>query len=145
MRFDSFHWLGAEGDYDGRPLLIRLREFPKEFPTSKYPERLNITWTMSEVDENGLPTDKEFSRLAAFENRLVVAVEADGQSVLVGALTCNAEKEFIFQTANTSEFLKRLTIMPQEKQRYPIKIERYCDPDWNYFEAVKSQLDHRIP
>lgn len=71
MRFDSFHWLGAEADYDGCPLLIRLREFPKEFPTSKYPERLNITWTMSEVDENGLPTDKEFSRLAAFENLLV--------------------------------------------------------------------------
>jgi Family of unknown function (DUF695) len=141
MDFDSLGWVGAEGDYDGRPLLIRLREFPEEFPTSKYPERLNITWTMSEVEQNGLPTEREFSRLASFEDRLIDAVEPDGQSILVGALTCNAEKEFILQTANVSEFLKRLTNMPQEKERYPIKIERYDDPDWSYFKSVMSQLD----
>ena len=67
MDFDSLTWVVAEGDSDGRPLFIRLREFPKEFPTSKYP--------------------------------------------------------------------KRLTNIPQEKERYPIKIERYDDPDWSYFEG----------
>jgi uncharacterized protein DUF695 len=96
---------------------------------------------MSEVDENGLPTEKEFSRLGVFEDRLIDAAEPDGQSVLVGALTCNAQKEFIFHTANASEFLKRLTNMPQEEKRYPIKIERYDDPGWNYFKAVVSQLE----
>ena len=141
MSFDSLTWVVAEGDYDGRPVLIRLRELPKEFPASKYPDRLNVTWTMSEVDENGLPTENEFSRLSDFEDRLIDAVEPDEQSILVGALTCNAEKEFIFQTANASEFLKRLTNMPQEKDRYPIKIERYEDPDWSYFKAVMSQLE----
>jgi hypothetical protein len=141
MDFDSIPWVGADGDYNGRPLLMRLRQFAKEFPASKYPQRLNVTWTMSEPDENGLPTDEEFHRLAAFENRLVEAVEPDEQSILLGALTCNGEKEFIFQTADPSEFLKRLTDMPQETERYPIIIEKYDDPDWDYFEAVMSQLE----
>lgn len=79
---------------------------------------------MSEVDENGLPTEKEFSILGAFEDRLIDAIEPDEQSILVGALTCNAEKEFVFQTTNASEFLKRLTNMPQKEDRYPIEIEK---------------------
>lgn len=139
MDFDSIPWLGADVDYNGRPLLIRLRQFAKEFPVSKYPERLNITWSMSEPDENGLPTDQEFERVAAFENRLVDAVEPDEQSILIGVLTCNGEKEFIFQTADPSEFLKRLTEMPQETERYPITIERYDDPEWDYFKDLSAQ------
>jgi hypothetical protein len=79
--------------------------------------------------------------LAIFENRLVDAVEPDEQSILVGALTCNGEKEFIFHTTDPSEFLKRLSNMPQETERYPVTIERYDDPDWTYFKAVMSQLD----
>ena len=140
MNFDSLPWVGAEADYDGRPLLIRLRQFPQGFPTAKFSQRLNVTWTMSQPDQNGLPTDQEFSKLAAFEDRLVNAVEPDEQSILVGALTCNGNKEFIFHTADPSEFLKRLTNMPQETERYPITIEKYDDPDWNYFHAVMSQM-----
>ena len=86
-------------------------------------------------------TDEEFQRWATFEDRLVEAVEPDEQSILVGALTCNGEKEFIFHTADPAEFPKRLTDMPQETERYPIIIERYDDPDWFYFKEVTSQLD----
>lgn len=141
MNLDSIPWTLWDGDYNGDALLIRLRNFPVEFPISKYPQRLNVTWTMYERDENGLPTDQEFERLRTFEDRLVNAVEPDEQSVLVGALTCNGEKEFIFQSKDPSEFLRRLTDMPQETERYPIVIESYDDPDWDYFKDVTSQIE----
>ena len=128
----------ADGDYNGHALLIRLREFPKDFPVSMYPQRLNVTWTMNE-HEIGLPTDHETERLTDFENRLVDAVEPDEQSILLGVLTCNGQREYIFQTADPAEFLKRLTDMPQETERYPIVIERYDDPEWDYFKDVTAQ------
>jgi Family of unknown function (DUF695) len=136
MNFDSLTWAGAESEYNNQLLLIRFREIPRAFPRSKYPERVNVFWEMGEVDENGLPTEDEFTRLETFENRLVDAVEPDAQSILVAALTCNGEKEFVFYTTEVSEFLQRLTNMPQEEERYPITIQKYDDPDWGYFDSV---------
>ena len=94
---------------------------------------------MSEPDENvenGLTTEKEFRRLETFEDRLIDAVERDEHSILVAALTCNGEKEFVFYTADVPGFLERLSKMPQEKERYPITIQKYDDPNWKYFEAL---------
>ena len=45
--------------------------------------------------------------MVAFEDRLVDAVEHDQHSILVGALTCNDQKEFIFHTADVTGFLER--------------------------------------
>lgn len=137
---DSLTWLGVEADYNGRPLFFRLRQFPIQFPTVLYPQRLNVFWTMSEPDWNGLPTDQESERLETFEDRLIDAVELDEQSILAGVLTSNGEREFIFHTADPAEFLRRLTTMPQEPERYPITIESYEDPDWAYFKSVVSQV-----
>lgn len=136
MNLDSSTWTIMESEYDGHLLLIRLREFPNGFPNSKYPQLINIFWKLSESDENGLPTEKEFTRLETFEDRLVNAVEHDEHSIFVGSLSCNGEKEFIFYTADVPGFLDRLTNMPQENERYPITIQSEDDPDWSYFRAV---------
>lgn len=140
MNSDPSRWTIAEAEYDGHPLLIRLREFPKGFPKSKYPKLMRLFWKMSEKDENGYPTEDEFTRLATFEDRLVTAVEHDQHSVFAGSLTRNGEKEFIFYTAGVPGFLERLTNMPQEKERYPVTIQSEVDPDWSYFEAVTPTL-----
>jgi hypothetical protein len=136
MVFESITWALWDGEYDSQPLLIRFREFPQNFPRAKYPERVNIFWSMSETDQNGLPADEEFTRLKTFEDRLVDAVEHDEHSILAGVLTCNGEREYIFQTADVPGFLERLTNMPQEEERYPITIQKNHDPDWAYFEDV---------
>lgn len=138
MNFDSLNWTGAEGEYDNHPLLIRFRQIPKGFSKSKYPSRLNVFWKMSEPDENGLPTEEETNRLEVFEERLVGAVEDDEHSMLVGVLTCNGQREFIFHTGDVPGFMERLTNMPQETERYPITIQKYDDPDWSYLESISS-------
>jgi Family of unknown function (DUF695) len=133
---DSTPWSLAEDEYEGHVLFIRFRQFPQSFMKWRYPQRLNIFWKMSDPDENGLPTDEEFERLAIFENRLVDAVESDEPSILLAALTCNGEKEFLFHTSDVAGFLERLTNMPQEIERYPITIQEHVDPNWTYFETV---------
>ncbi len=140
MVFDSLTWAGAESQHDNHLLLIRFREIPETFPRSIYPQRINVFWEMVETDENGLPTENEFRRLETFEDRLVNAIERDAQSILVAALSCNGEKEFVLYTTDVSGFMERLTNMPQEKERYPITIQKYDDPAWSYFEAVVPKV-----
>ena len=140
MTFDSLKWIGAEAEYDHNPLLIRFREIPQPFTRSKYPERLNVFWKMSEQDHNGLPSEDEFSRLEAFEDYLVGAVEHDEHSILVAVLTCNGEKEFIFHTNDVPGFLSRLANIPHERERYPITIQRFHDSNWSYFESVIPKI-----
>lgn len=144
MEFDSITWAGAEGEYDGRPLLIRFREFADDFPRARYPDRLNVVWEMVESDTSGWPTDSEFERLRTFEDRLVEAVEPDSQSILTVVLTCNGEKEFVFQSVDATVFLDRLTNMPQELERYPIAIYRNSDAEWNYFSSVTSSVRNEL-
>jgi len=91
---------------------------------------------MYEPDEYGFPSETEAERLEIFEELLVQAVESDQHSILVAVLTCNRQREFVFQTADKAGFLERLTNIPHETERYPIQIEAYDDPDWRYFEAV---------
>ena len=91
---------------------------------------------MSQTHHDGLPTASEFAKLETFEDRLVEAVQRDKHSLLVGALTCNGEKEFIFHTGDATGFIDRLTRMPQETERYPITIQKYDDPNWSYLERI---------
>lgn len=136
MTFDSLTWARAESQHDNHLLLIRFREIPETFLRSAYPHRINVFWKMDETDENGLPTENEFTRLETFEDRLVNAIEPDAQSILVAALSCNGEREFVFYTTDVSGFMERLRNLPQERDRYPITIQRYEEPAWSYFEAV---------
>jgi len=136
MTFESIPWGVSEAEHDNHLLFVRFRRIPKTFPKSSYPRRLNIFWKMSEADQNGLPTEEEFDRLATFEDRLVLAVEKDDHSILAGALTCDGEKEFIFHTADVKEFMARLRNMPQEEERYPITIQQHDDPHWSYVGSV---------
>ncbi len=67
------------------------------------------------------------------------AVQRDKHSILVGALTGNGEKEFIFHTGDVPGFIDRLTNMPQEPERYPITIQKYDDPKWTYLERISPR------
>lgn len=91
---------------------------------------------MYEPDEYGFPSETESQRLEIFEELLVQTVESDEHSILIAVLTCNGKREFVFQTADKAGFLKRLTNIPHESERYPIEIEAYDDPGWGYFEEV---------
>ncbi len=133
LNLDGLRWSIAEGKTDGYTFQNRFRHFPKNFDTTKYPQRLNIFWTMGEIFENGFPTENELEKLHNFENRLVFAVEEDEFSILSMVLTGNGQCEFVFHTPDPQEFIERLTNMPQEKKSYPIEIHCNEDEYWVYY------------
>jgi hypothetical protein len=81
MTFESMRWLVTEGEYEGYTTSIRYALVPRDFPRTKYPIHLNITWSMYEPDEYGFPSETESQRLEIFEEFLVQAVERDEHSI----------------------------------------------------------------
>lgn len=140
MDFSQMSWSIAEGKYQGRPVIIRFRNFSQAFPRARYPRRLNVFWKFANPMENDLPSPEDSARAEAFENRLVEAVETDDHSILSIVLTGKGLREYVFHTSNANEFLQRLTAMPQEKDRYPIEINSFEDEDWKYDGSVIKDI-----
>jgi hypothetical protein len=140
MTWEKMTWTMAEGRTQAYPYLLRIRQVPPGFPRQRFPQRLNIFWSLTDADENGYPTGGELQRLHAFEDRLVAVMESDQFAMLALITTGRREREFVFYTANPDEFLRRLTNIPQEHNPYPIKIHLNQDAQWRYYNGELERL-----
>jgi hypothetical protein len=134
--FDSFSWSVGTANQDGRPLVIRFRQIPNTFNKQLYPYRLNLFWRMNASTQAGLPDESESEKLEQFEDRLIESVEPDAFAILAVVLTGGGEREFVFHSKDRAGFVDRLTHMPQEQERYPLDIQAYHDPAWDYLDSV---------
>ena len=136
MNFDSIPWRLIKGRKEQEVVLVRHRLFSADFPKGDFAHRLNIFWQMSDASANGMPEDSETKLMEVFEDRLVEATEPDEEAVLSMVVTGNSQREYVFHTRSTDEFLRRLTEMPQEEERYPIELHHTEDAEWEYFDRV---------
>ena len=137
---ESDCWAIAECHTGEYPYQVRLRKVPSDFPRSNFPKRLNLFWSLSDTDANGYASKPELDKLHVFEDRLVEAVEFDHFSILTVVLTGRGEREFVFYTPDPHEFVRRLSQMPQEEERYPIEIHANENADWEYFETELNSV-----
>jgi hypothetical protein len=140
MKWEEMKWTVAQGKTGQYPYTLRIRHLPSAFPRQRYPQRLNIFWSVAEANASGYPTASESQRLSAFEDRLIAAVESDRSAILVVVMTGRREREFVFHTADPDEFVRRLTNMPQERAPYPIEIHRNKDAQWRYYDKELGRL-----
>jgi hypothetical protein len=136
MNLDTLPWALIQARNDEDAILVRHRQFPDEFPKGHFSHRLNIFWQMSDALPGGYPDTAESDRMRIFEDRLVDATEHDKGSVLSMVLTGKGQREYVFHTRSTDEFLYRLAEMPQKTERYPIEIHCTEDVAWEYVERV---------
>jgi hypothetical protein len=136
MNLEALPWTVIEASDEHGPILVRLRHIPEAFAKSDFPHRLNVFWRMSAFSPNGMPEDAELNRMHLFENRIVKATEPDKQTVLSLVLTGNGQREYVFHTADSKEFLRRLTDVQQEHECYPIDIHHAEDSAWEYLDRV---------
>jgi hypothetical protein len=136
MNFDTLGWSIVKGSHDGSPIVIRFRQFPVSFPRIDYPHCLNLFWSLAAPTDQGLPSTSDSESLSLFEDRLVGVVEPDNQAILSTVLTGKNQREFVFHTRDPQDFLRRLTEMPQEQERYPIQIQHSHDETWDYVDRV---------
>ena len=130
------NWAIAEGRTEEYTFQVRFRRVAGDAYRRALPKRLNIFWAMSKPDSAGMASREEIERLHAFEDRLLAAVEPDGNAILAVVLTGRGEREFVFYVRDPQEFMTRLSAMPQEESRYPIEVHLTDDPDWEYYTQV---------
>ena len=132
MDLESMRWSLAQGEHDKTQVWIRFRQFPSTFPCATFEVRLNIFWTMHETNSKGLATPAEDERMGEFEDHVIDAVEGDMQAVLAMVVTAKGTREWIFHTKDADAFLARVEAIPTEGEPFPIKLQRYDDPEWGY-------------
>lgn len=138
LELEKIGWIIAESHAGHYAFQRRVRDLNGLIPKTCFPLRMNIFWSISEPDECGYASKSELERLHSFETRLIDAEEANDFSILTAVLTGRSEREFVFYTREKKEFMQRLSQMPQEPDRYPIRINSNDDPTWQYFENERK-------
>lgn len=135
-------WTLAEISREGGEVefLLRWRVVPKAVRRAEWPSTLVITWENRFSTSEGFPIESEFTAMGTFELRLGEAVERDALAVMSLSVTGKEERQLVFHTRDVAEFSKRLHEMPQEQQRYPIRIEKSDDPGWTHVDETFARF-----
>ncbi len=137
-------WFAGESKNNGKPVIIRGRQYLKNFIESKqYPELIELTWSVKNPTENGIPEPEENFEMGQIEDALIDSFESDLQSILTIVYTNNNQRTWIFYTKSVTEFGKRLNETLANFPRIPISIEKDDDPNWELYIGIlkNNQLE----
>jgi len=134
MDLKSVPWVLAKGTQDGHSLMMRFRQFSRDFPKQEFPVRINMICDVKEQTESGLPTRSEYERLGRLEEHLMNTVEEDEDSVLAMVITSSGKREFIFQTSDAESFRERLSHVYDDAKDYQLNLMQSEDDDWEYIQ-----------
>jgi hypothetical protein len=133
---DSAPWTLGEGEYEGRPTIVRYRRALERFAGEPgLPTRLVVTWEFS-PDARGLPDDREGDRMLELEERLLDALEPDRSAVLAFAFTHDGRHEWHFYAGDLPAVEDRMNAALADLPSMPIEVVAYEDPEWDEYRAV---------
>jgi hypothetical protein len=89
-----------------------------------------------------MPSTTDSVDMGQFEDRLCEVLEADAQAFLAAVFTFDGARQWVFYTADIEECRRRLEAMPQNAEPYPIEIDAFDDPTWQY---LRTQILKRVP
>ena len=137
---DKDRWAVVEKSSDSEKMFIRFRnELKPEYDYSDYPVAIHIFWDF-EANDLGMPIDTSIlKQMEKFENDLVTAVESNYSGILVGVLTMNGYRQWLYCLKSESEFIGTLNTVTFHGEPYPIELERESNSGWDYFFSVMYQ------
>ena len=136
-------WALAKGKTEVGPSVLRYRT-PILGPegVEGYNRALRILWPYEAQDTGAMPSIRDSSDMDQFEDRLCGVLEIDAHAILSAVLTFDGARQWIFYTADVGECGRRLEAMPQNIEPYPIEIDAFDDPRWQY---LRTEILKRVP
>jgi Family of unknown function (DUF695) len=136
-------WTLAEGNVEAGPFVLRYRT-PILGPdgVEGYNRVLRIFWPYEAENSGALPSTKDSADMEQFENRLCDALEIDAHAFLAAVLTFDGARQWVFHTLDVGECGRSLEGMPQNADPFPIEIDAFDDPAWQY---LRTQILKRVP
>ena len=136
---NSDTWNNAEGMQNGMPCVIRYRpELERFFGMDNYHKRLVIFWDFDGKSSNGMPSEAESSRMKAFEDLLISALDYDRTAVLVLVYTCSGTREWHFYLCDITEVKQRVNEKLASEESFPIQLQVEDDSNWKKLRQVYS-------
>ena len=140
----SDRWTSVRGDMAGGSYLLRFRQpVLKPAAVADYPRCLRVVWAYGPEGSGTLPSPQVNQRMGVFEDRLCEAWEHDAVAALTAVLTFDGARQWVFYTADVGACGTRLEDMPQEAEPYPIELDAFDDPAWEYLrnEIIRNRED----
>lgn len=130
-------WVLAEGQFQGKPSLLRFRPGLREYAGNpNYPRRLIVKWPYNEDDPSGMPSSSQSDELGSFEDALVDALDTERLAILAFVFTHAGVREWHFYIGDASEVGKRINLALSDYPKLPISLQVENDSGWNEFLMV---------
>jgi len=136
---DQSTWVGAEGERDGKPFIVRARRFePGAEPKAGLPVLLVIDVTYECFDDTRLPFKEQYDEADFFEQTIFDALEQRGQLKFVFAETGDGKIRYFSYVRDPEAvvgFLKQ-----KVNQALPVEIFSGADPEWAEYKRRLAAL-----
>ncbi len=129
-------WSASEGEYEGKPMFIRVRSSLKEaVGHPEYPFQIGIAIPLVEPTPQGLPVDDEAEILWSIEDKLV---EVLGDSAILALLvTTDGMREIVFYAKEwqPEEFERKVGDVNKLFPSHELQFMMQYDPEWQTFKS----------
>lgn len=126
-------WTVAQGQKNGRPLLIRYRsQRPQGVDTAAFPFLLSATWSY-QPNDYGLPSAEEMELMDNFEDVLASALEGSQTAHLLVVLTNNGERDWLWYTCGEQEVMSQVNKALKGHRCYPVQFSVQKDRTWRAY------------
>lgn len=117
----------------GRSDIAKFRDNPR------FSIRLTVRWAYG---DNGMPADKDAELMEEVTEALAKTFKADPVAVLTGIYTGDGVREWVFYTASTHIFTRKLNEALTALPLLPLELSAENDPDWaEYAEMATLRVD----
>ena len=133
-------WTGAEGEQEGRPLLIRFRDIGENlFRPSGCKRLIVVTYSYPIQDQTGLPSSAQYKSVEDFEKRVFDTLERAVAAVMVFAKTCAGRIEYMVYSQKSADQLQNV-LGVNLKDSDPVEFSETEDPHWEIYLGDKSMV-----
>ncbi len=127
-------WFCAQGERDGKPLVIRGRDRLLDIASAtSHRSLLRIVWDYEPEGEHGLPSANTSEQMSVFEEIIVEALEQSLLCVFFCVHLHNCRKEWLAYTSNVQEACDRINAALAGLDPHPIAISAEDDPMWQEY------------
>lgn len=132
---DEDSWQVAQGEHDGKPMIVRINETAKQFEGHPdLPVRMGIAIPLRSPRPDGLPNEIEQAQLTEIEDRLFAIIGKAGRVVLV--ISTSGMREFVSYVRSEADAARFAEAVRSGTRTHEVQNYAAADPKWQLFGTM---------
>lgn len=133
-------WTSPTDSADGRLVMVTGRLDVAKFRSNpRFSIRVEVSWTYNDAPDATMPTEQDSAIMEEATDNFNRILDKDPVAVLTGIYTGAGRRDWVFYTASTNIFNKKLNEALAPLPLLPLQIYAENDPDWaEYDEMIEA-------